>query len=314
MEDAPRTLPELEAWFPTEEDCCEYLASLRWPDGFRCHRCGYSNPYQIGCGLYECTHCGCQTSVTSGTLLHGTRKPLRLWFRAVWYVASERQGLSARRLQHVLGLGSYETAWAWLHKVRRAMAMVDRDPLAGPVEVDEVYVGSRRPRAGRRYGTGRHAVLVAAQAVGPSTGTGIKSIRLRRVPDFAAGTLCRAVASIVEPRSVVYTDGLPAYDALRAMGYVREVVREEAREGEAPLPRVLRVARALRAWMVGAHQATMRPSHLDGYLTEFTFRLNRRRVASAGSLGRVLLEQLLLGQPLPRDDLKASGRGEDGLR
>jgi hypothetical protein len=142
MEDYPRTLQQFEARFSTEEGCREYLFQLRWPEGFRCPRCGGHRAWAVRATLFQCSSCDVQTSVTAGTVFQDTRKPLALWFRAMWYVTSQKNGASALGLQRVLGLGSYRTAWSWLHKLRRAMVRPGRDRLTGWVEVDETYLGS----------------------------------------------------------------------------------------------------------------------------------------------------------------------------
>jgi hypothetical protein len=141
MEDYPRNLTELEARFSSEAPCREYLFRLRWPDGFRCRRCGGAKGWLLRSVLLECGNCGYQMSVTAGTIFQDTRKPLALWFRMMWWVTSQKNGASALGLQRALGLGNYKTAWTWLHKLRRAMVRVGRDRLTGSVEVDETYVG-----------------------------------------------------------------------------------------------------------------------------------------------------------------------------
>ena len=132
MEDFPRDLLEFEARFSTEKACREYLFQLRWPDGFCCPRCGGRKSWPKSEALLECSGCGYQGSVTAGTVFQDTRKPLTLWFRAAWWVTSQKNGASAMGLQRVLGLKSYKTAWTWLHKLRRAMVRPDRDRLHGP--------------------------------------------------------------------------------------------------------------------------------------------------------------------------------------
>jgi len=141
MEDYPRTLQEFEARFSTEEGCREYLFQLRWPEGFRCPRCGCGKAWAVRATLFQCSSCNGQTPVTAGTVFQDTRKPLSVWFRAMWFVTGQKNGASALGLQRVLGLGSYRTAWSWLHKLRRAMVRSGRDRLAGWVEVDETYLG-----------------------------------------------------------------------------------------------------------------------------------------------------------------------------
>jgi transposase-like protein len=145
---------ELEGRFSTEAGCREYLERLRWPDGFRCPRCGREAATKVRNTLFQCANCRRQTSVTAGTVFQDIRKPLTMWFRAMWYVTNQKNGASALGIQRALGLGSYQTAWAWLHKLRRAMVRPGRDKLSGWVEVDETYLGdwrrARRDVAARR--------------------------------------------------------------------------------------------------------------------------------------------------------------------
>ncbi len=131
--------------FQTEESCIEYLCLVRWPEGYKCTRCKSGSYWKTARYLYHCKKCGYESSVTAGTLFQGTRKPLRLWFQAIWYVVNQKNGVSALGLQKALGLGSYHTAWEWLHKLRRAMVRPGRDRLSGLVEMDETFIGGVRP-------------------------------------------------------------------------------------------------------------------------------------------------------------------------
>src|SRR5499427_9897323 len=171
MEDYPCTLQEFEARFSTEEGCREYLFRLRWPAGFRCPRCGCAKAWAVRATLFQCSSCNSQTSVTAGTVFQDTRKPLATWFRAMWFVTSQKNGASTLGLQRVLGLGSYRTAWSWLHKLRRAMVRPDRDRLRGWIEVDETFIGGLAEGAvGGRQKTNKALVIIAAQADGPGIG------------------------------------------------------------------------------------------------------------------------------------------------
>ena len=145
MEKYPQNLMDLERSFSTEDACREYLSRLRWPEGFRCPACGHADAWSFNGGLLKCRGCGRKTSVIAGTIFEGTRKPLVLWFRAIWWVTSQKNGASALGLQRILGLGSYETAWTWLHKLRRAMVRPDQDRLSGSIQVDETYIGGENP-------------------------------------------------------------------------------------------------------------------------------------------------------------------------
>src|ERR1700687_77258 len=211
MDDYPRTLGEFEARFATEEACRAYLCRLRWPDGFRC-RCGEANAWWTARGLWQCAACGAQTSVTAGTVFQDTRKPLRMWLHAMWWVTSQKTGASALGLQRVLGLGSYETAWGWLHKLRRAMVRPGRDKLSGRVEVDETQIGG--PGYKGRGSPTKALVVIAAQ----EDGRGIGRIRMARVPDGSAQHLLGFIQGTVVPGGQVHTDGWKPYQGLAALG------------------------------------------------------------------------------------------------
>ena len=148
MEDYPRTQSEFEARFSTEQACREYLARLRWQQGNVCPRCGGGRGWATKRNLIVCPKCGYQASVTAGTIFQGTRKPLQMWFRAIWSVTTAKPGASAATVKRVLGLGSYQTAWTWLHKIRRAMVRPGRERLTGVVEIDETFSTlGQRPEA-----------------------------------------------------------------------------------------------------------------------------------------------------------------------
>jgi len=287
VDDYPRTLMEFERRFASEEACRAYLIQLRWPEGVRCFRCHSPSVWATARGLYHCTFCGHQTSVLAGTIFQDTKADLRLWFRAMWYVTNQKSGVSALGLQRTLGLGSYRTAWTWLHKLRAAMVRPGRDRLTGTVEVDETYWGGPQPGKHGRGAAGKTLIVVAAQVEGSRVGR----IRLCRVPDTSAPSLERAVHAAVEPGSVIRTDGLPSYSRLAERGYVHEVVRKEPAVGENLLPRVNRVVALLKRWLLGIHQGRVSKTHLDAYLDEFTFRFNRRTSRWRGKLFYRLVQQ-----------------------
>lgn len=296
MEDYPRTVAEFEARFATEEACRVYLAQLRWPDGFRCPCCGGATAWPVRTVLWQCTGCGRQTSVTAGTVFQDTRTPLTMWFRAMWCVTSSKTGTSALALQQVLGLGSYRTAWAWLHKLRRAMVRPRRDRLSGHVEVDESFVGGLGGAEGRSTAT-KALIVVAAEEVG----RGMGRIRMRRIPDGSAASLGGFVQEAIEPGSVVHTDGWHGYDRLKANGYRHRVplLRGDAELAIAQLPRVHRVVSLLKRWLLGTHQGAVTQVHLDYYLDEFTFRFNRRRSHHRGKLFFRLVQQAVAAELVP---------------
>ena len=302
VEDYPRTILEFEQRFATEEACRRYLFKLRWPEGFCCSRCGHGQAWATKRGLYCCCHCDYQISVTAGTIFQDTRKPLRLWFRAIWHVTSQKNGVSALGLQRVLGLPRYETTWTWLQKLRVAMVRPGRDRLSGIVEVDETYIGGEKPGKRGRGAAGKALVVVAAQENEGRIGR----IRLRRVPDASAESLSPAVQDAVEPGSMVRTDGWGGYRQLTSLGYVHAVVRETADVGENLLPLAHRAASLLKRWLLGTHQGAVRASHLDYYLDEFTFRFNRRTSGSRGKLFYRLVQQAVSVHPITGYNLRGS--------
>jgi transposase-like protein len=297
MEDYPKTLPELEKRFSTEEHCRKYLFQLRWPDGFVCPRCGGRKAWPMTRGLWLCGLCRHQASVTAGTIFQDGRLPLTLWFRAMWYVSSQKNGVSALGVQRVLGFGSYQTAWAWLHKLRRAMVRPGRDRLQGRVEVDETYIGGRESAPGRGA-VNKSLVVIAAE----EDGRGIGRVRLARIPAASQAILGAFIAGAIEPGSLLRTDGWAGYDPLEALGYRHEVTILKGKPVDAAvslLPRVHRVASLLQRWILGTHQGAVSAKHLAYYLDEFTFRFNRRTSRSRGKLFYRLLQQAVQIGPHP---------------
>jgi transposase-like protein len=290
VEDYPKTIMDLERRFATDEACREYLFQLRWPEGFVCPRCTGGPAWAASRGRLICRECRHQTSAIAGTIFQDTRTPLTLWFRAIWYVTSQKNGASAASVQRVLGLRSYQTAWTWMHKLRRAMVRPGRDPLQGTVEVDETFVGGEDPKDGT-WVEQKALVVIAAE----EDGSGIGRIRLATARDATRRSLHRFVKDAIAPGSIVHTDGRTAYEGLEAFGYKhRQTVllgRKDHRAAGKLLPRVHRVASLLKRWLLGTHQGAVRREHLDYYLDEFTFRFNRRTSRSRGKLFFRLLQQ-----------------------
>ena len=297
MEDYPRTVVEFESRFSTEVGCREYLVGLRWPGGFRCPKCGGMKASVVRDTLFQCSACRRQTSVTAGTIFQDIRKPLTMWFRAMWYVTSQKNGASALGIQRVLGLGSYQTAWTWLHKLRRAMVRPDRDKLSGWVEVDETYFGGLEEGKTGRGGEDKALIVIAAQADGKAIGR----VRMRVVKDASAESLHGFVQECIEPGSTLHTDGWQGYAGLQKKGYGHEItrLRGHLKDASKLLPRVHRVASLLKRWLLGTHQGAISHRHLVYYLDEFTFRFNRRRSKSRGKLFFRLVEQALATAPEP---------------
>lgn len=297
-EDYPRNWREYSNWFATEEACVRFLEQLRWPAGFTCPSCGVcAEPYRASRGRFVCRDCRYQTSVTAGTILEKTRTPLATWFAAIWYVTNQKHGCSALGLQRVLGLGSYQTAWAMLHRLRRAMVRPGRERLHGAVEVDETYFGGQKRGVGGRHGRYKDIIAIAVELHEPR---GFGRVRLRRVADVSEDSLLPFVTDSVEPGSRIHTDGWSGYNALARLGYrhQRTVLRTQADPAHVQMPAVHRVASLLKRWLLGTHQGAVQPEHLDDYLDEFTFRFNRRSSRSRGLLFYRLMAQVTASEPI----------------
>ena len=301
MADWPNTLLEFEERFATEEACRQYLYDIRWPSGFRCPKCGSAGAWSTGRKTYRCHRCDHQISVTAGTIFHDTRFPLRAWFRAIWSVTSQKHGISAVGMQRALGLGSYRTAWVWLHKLRRAMVRPGRERLTGIVEIDETYVGGERPGKRGRGAAGKTLVIVATEVHDDRIGR----IRMQRVNDASEASLTAAVRANVEPGSEVRTDGWSGYVGLVPPEYQHTIIRRDATIGDNLLPHVNRVVSLVKRWLLGSHQGAVRPTHLDYYLDEFTFRFNRRTSRSRGMLFYRLIQQAVAVDPVTADALRS---------
>jgi transposase-like protein len=307
-EDYPATLVEFERRFTSEASCRDYLARVRWPQGFRCPRCGSERSGPTGReGLWQCAACRHQTSVLAGTIFEGTRLPLQLWFRAMWFVTSQKNGASALNMQRQLGLNRYETVWTMLHKLRRAMVRPGRERLSGRVEVDESFVGGVEKGVRGRATETKALVVIGAE----EDGRGIGRIRLQTVPDASAPSLISFVQENVAVGSVVHTDGWEGYRDLATKGYRHEVtnIKGSGKLGHEVLPRVHRVASLLKRWLLGTHQGAVAHLHLDYYLDEFAFRFNRRTSKARGKLFYRLAQQAVEVEPVSWRDVADAERG-----
>ena len=255
--DYPRTMQEFDEWFPNEEACVEYLRRLRWPEGFHCPNCGKDKAWLTGRGLLRCASCQRQTSVIAGTLFEGTRKPLRTWFQAMWYITSQKYGGNALGLKRVVGFGSYQTAWTWLHKMRHAMVRPGRDRLSGKVEVDETYVGGVETGVRGREIEKKAIVVIAVEVHEPF---GFGRVRLRQVPDVSGASLVPFVCEMIEPGSEVLTDGWGGYNTLVEHNYLHsKTVLSSSSDDPAHvlMPGVHRIAALLKRWLLGTHQGAV---------------------------------------------------------
>src|SRR2546425_3186150 len=277
----PKTLREFQLQFAGEAACQQYLAACRWPDGFACPRCSQRRAYElIKQRRWQCAGCRHQVSLTAGTILHNTKTPLTVWFWAAYLMTTDKRGVSALLLQRQLALSRYETAWMMLHKFRRAMVNMVREPLRGEIEVDDTWIGGAQAGLrGSRQLKGRKAalVIVALEKRGSATGRA----RMAVIPDFKGATLLAFLKHSVEPGSTVYTDGLKSFTGLQEAGFDHvpriQPLRGDLRKGaKSVVPLADRAIGNLQQWLIGTYHGVSR-DQLQVYLDEFVFRHNRRR-------------------------------------
>jgi transposase-like protein len=284
--DFPRTATEFERRFATEEDCRAYWIEARWGGTPACARCQSERVWTIRSGTtFECADCGHQTSLTSGTVLEKTRKPLKMWFRAVFEISTRRTGISAMDLMRIMGFGSYKTAWTWLHKLRSALVRPEREPLGPFVQMDEALVGGKG-------GPHKELVLVAVEAGG--------RVRLAHAETNDKATLKRFADGQVAADAKVVTDGLASYDS-DSLGErpLEKVVQSKAERRERDALQVCHwTISLLKRWLLGTHAGAVADKHLQAYLDEYAFRHNRRNTNGVGRIAARVIEQLVARPPL----------------
>ena len=291
----PRSVGEFGAWFRSDADCLDYLDWLRWPDGFSCPKCG-ARGWRMSDGQWRCRSCKRETSATAGTIFDRTRTPLTVWFRAVWEFATSKDGVSALELQKTLEIGSYQTAWAMLHRLRSVLVGPGRDRLGGTVEVDESYFGGDEP--GLRAGRARGKKTLVGIAIERTQPRGFGRCRMAILQDAAADSLRRFLIENVEEGAIVVTDGWTAYQPATAGLYEHRHQVGSRRLAPAVLPGVHRVSALAKRRLLGTHQGSVDDAHLASYLDEFVFRFNRRRSRSRGLLFYRVLELTVGHEPV----------------
>ena len=302
----PRSVGEFQAWFATDADCLDYLEWLRWPAGFTCPACGHGGGWRLGDGRFMCSGCEARTSVTAGTIFDRTRTPLTVWFNACWLFATGKDGISALSVKRTLEIGSYQTAWAMLHRLRSVLVRPGRDRLAGMVEVDETYIGGHEE--GLSGGRARGKKVLTGIAVEVREPRGFGRCRMRPLADASAASLHPFVTDFVEPGTTVITDGWQGYSGLGKLGYIHDrrsqrAARARGEDVGALLPGVHRIASLTKRWLLGTHQGSVDDAHLPDYLNEFVFRFNRRRSRSRGMLFYRVLELAVAHDPVRYKDL-----------
>jgi transposase-like protein len=309
-DDLPRDLPSFIGRFGSDSQCRDYLFQARWPNGFRCAACGHDDAYALRTKIvYECVACRKQHSLLAGTIFEQTKTGLAKWFLAIYLVTSSKGGIAATELQRQMGFGSYQTAWTWLHKIRKAMVRPDRKPLAERVEADETYVGGAKPGRPGRGAAGKALVAGAVETGrGKARGRRLGRLRLTVVPDASARSLEGFLAANVAKPAAVATDGWSGYRGLPGQGYDHEPINLSCSWGGAALrmPAIHLVFSLAKRWLLGTHHGAVGKKHLPAYLDEHVFRFNRRTAKRISHGFARLIEQAVQIKPSTYRDIVSS--------
>jgi transposase-like protein len=305
-QDYPRSYAQLRSWFNEDWKCLDYLDWLRWPNGFACPHCSCERGWRAPDLRWRCAGCDRRVSATAGTILHGTRTPLTVWFAAAWHLVNSKVGISATQLQREMELGSYQTAWAMLHRYRSVMVRPGRDRLRGDVEVDESYLGGPEPGIPGRGALGK--VLFAATVELDEHSFG--RVRLGIIPDASAESLTAFLDGAVEPGSRVITDGWSSYPPATRDHYEHHntSIAASGLPAHVVLPATHRVFSLVKRWVMGTLQGSVSSAHLQGYFDEWVFRFNRRHSRSRGLQFHTLLSQAVGAGPITYREMRLAGR------
>lgn len=298
--DYPKNLREFDKFFANEDACLSFLEKVRWESGFKCQSCGTEEYWPQATGLRRCKACRFDNSVKANSIYESSRLPLKTWFQAIWWVTSQKTGVSALNLQKNIGLGSYRSAWLLLHKIRSAMIHADRSLLQGEVEVDEAFIGGVRSGKRGRGAEGKQLIIIAAEYSGEKR---VGRARILRIPDASAPVLEAFILANIAEGSIIHTDGWPSYNGVASFGYKHLPRTTSSVDPNELLPRINIVTSLLKRWLLGTLHGRLDPKHMDHYFEEFIFRFNRRTSKVRGLLFQRVLENSIRIKPSPYNDI-----------
>jgi len=301
----PKDFQEFLADFPDEKSCWQYIIDMRWPKGYVCSGCQSNKYWLTGKHKIHCSNCGKEYSITSGTIFQESKKPILLWFHIMWWVVAQKTGASASNMKDFMGFGTYETAWQWLHKLRRIMVRQGREKLTGEVEVDETYIGGDEIGKGKqgRGADEKSLVVVAAECIGKKIGR----VRFRIIPDASSCSLLPFIEENVEQGSTIITDGWTGYLPLsenKDYKHITKIISGSGKQAHELLPHVHMVDSLVKRWINGTHQGKISSKYLEYYLDEFAFRFNRKMSTYRGKLFYRLMQQAIITPPMFYEKIK----------
>jgi transposase-like protein len=283
----PKNLQDFDRFFPDDASCVTFLEKVRWGKSFSCQKCQHDKFWQNATGLRQCRACEFKNSVKTNSIFEKSKLGLKLWFYAIWWITSQKNGVSALNLHRFLGIGSYESSWLLLHKIRGAMVFAERNQLQGHVEVDEAFIGGVSNGKRGLGANNKQLIVIAAECSGSKK---VGRIRIQRLADASAKNLEQFIKSNIAAKSDVHTDGWRGYNDLKNLGYKHHVVKSADVDPDEQLPRINIVTSLLKRWILGTHQGRLDVKYMDSYLDEFVFRFNRRTSKVRGLLFQRVIE------------------------
>lgn len=301
----PKDFQEFLSDFPDEKSCWQYIIDMRWPEGYVCSGCQSERYWLTGKHKIHCSECGKEYSITSGTIFQESKKSILLWFHIMWWVVAQKTGASASNMKDFMGFGTYETAWQWLHKLRRIMVRPGRENLTGEVEVDETYIGVDEIGTGKqgRGADEKSLVVVATECVGKKIGR----VRFKIIPNASSDSLLPFIEENVEKGSTIITDGWTGYSPLsenKDYNHITKIISGSGKQAHELLPHVHMVDSLVKRWINGTHQGKISPKYLEYYLDEFAFRFNRKMSTYRGKLFYRLMQQAVITPPISYEKIK----------
>ena len=235
----PKDFQEFLADFPDEKSCWQYIIDMRWPEGYVCSGCQSERYWLTGKHKIHCSECGKEYSITSGTIFQESKKSILVWFHIMWWVVAQKTGASASNMKDFMGFGTYETAWQWLHKLRRIMVRSGRENLTGEVEVDETYIGGDEIGTGKqgRGADEKSLVVVATECIGKKIGR----VRFKIIPNASSDSLLPFIEENVEKGSTIITDGWTGYSPLsenKDYNHITKIISGSGKQAHELLPHV----------------------------------------------------------------------------
>lgn len=286
---APITEQLIRSWFHDEEGCLAFLFHKRWPLGFQCPYCRWQHPQSTPSRTIICSHCGHPSSITTNTIMHGSKKALAQWLLTIWWFCTTETETSAKNLQRLLNLSSYQTAWTWLQKLRMAMGAADNTPCHGVVELGcaPVLPAWEKPQ--------QALVIAAAETILPAGITG--RIRMATIDSLIPAAVNRFLHTAVAAGSSIITPGLPVYKKLdREYQYASNPPADNPHPAE-------QLLKGVEIWLNKVHRGGVTLKHLQHYLDEFCFRNNSAMLPNHEAIFNLLLEGVLANKPKPYREL-----------